>query len=172
MAFDPQRLNVMCRAVLDAVVARHGGTDGAMLPPRRYVSAGPPAWDCELVAAWCETTAGQEGDPASDVLQGLGSAAGLGMRTATVVVTVARCTPAMPDVVGTQIVVPTVEDEEAASVRLYEDSTRVLNALVAAHAAGELAGCNSLAFAGWNVLGPEGGYVGGELRLRIGMTRL
>lgn len=172
MALDPQRLNTICRAVLDAVVARHGGTDGAALPPRRYVSAGPPAWDCELVAAWCENTAGQEGDTASDVIQGLGSAAGFGMRTATVVVTIARCTPAMPDVIGTHIVVPTVEDEEAASVRLYEDSTRVLNALLAANAAGDLTGCNAMAFAGWNVLGPEGGYVGGELRMRIGLTSL
>jgi hypothetical protein len=166
MAPPASRIYDVCADVLGAVIDRHG----APLPDRAYVSAGPPAWDCELLATWCETTAGQAGNAAADVVEPLRSHAGHTMRTGVFVVTLVRCTPALPDVEGDQVVLPSTDEEQAAARELYEDAQRVLNALVAAEKAGELPTCNGMAFAGWNTLGPEGGLVAGELRVRIGLA--
>jgi hypothetical protein len=81
-----------------------------------------------------------------------------------------RCTPAMPDTEGDQIVLPSTDEEQAAARTLYEDGQRVLNALIAAERAGELPGCHSLVFQSWGTLGPEGGLVAGELRVRVGLA--
>jgi hypothetical protein len=96
--------------------------------------------------------------------------AGFAMRVGTFVITLVRCTPAVPDSKGPKVSLPTVAQEEDAAEQLYGDSQRILNALVTAHRAGELTGCHSLMFLEWAPIGPEGGYVAGELRVRIGLV--
>jgi len=166
MAPPVTRIYDTCQQLLDAVVAGHTGT----LPERRYVSAGAPAWDCELVAVWCERTFGVAGDPAVEVIDPLASSAGHTMRAGTFVVTIARCTAAVVDANGDQITLPSVDEEEAAAAELYQDAQAVINALVAAERAGDLPGCHGVAFESWGPLGPEGGFVAGELRVRVGLS--
>lgn len=166
MAPPVSRIFDVCGDLLGAVVARHGGT----LPDRQYVSAGTPAWDCELLATWCETTSGIDGDPGGEAAQSLRRHAAHAMRAGTFVVTLVRCTPAVPDVVGDEMVLTDVADEESAAQTLYEDAQAILNALVAEEKEGGLTSCNGLVFQGWSYLGPEGGLVAGELRVRIGLA--
>jgi hypothetical protein len=167
VAPPPDRIYTVAAELLTAVVAHHGGS----LPERRFVSAGPAQWDCEHVSVWCELTSGQSGDVSLESAQSLRSAAGFSMRAGNFVVGVARETPAVPKAQGHTIVLPSVASQDAAARTLYEDAQRVTNALVAAAKADELPGCNSLALLGWTVVGPEGGYVGGELRIRVGLVR-
>ncbi len=166
MAPPASRIYDVCGDLLGAVIAHHGGS----LPARAYISGGPPAWDCELLATWCENTVGIDGNVAQEQQQPLARHAGHTMRAGVFVVTLVRCTPALPDTEGDQIVLPSVAEEQAAARTLYEDGQRTLNALVAAERAGELPGCNSLVFQQWSTLGPEGGLVAGELRVRVGLA--
>lgn len=168
MAAPATRIYDLCDGLLAAVVTRHGSP----LPARQYVSAGAPAWDCELLATWCERTAGlASADPNQE-----GAVAHTGepthaMRYGVFVLTLMRCTPAVPDTVGTEAVLPSVDEERAAAAQLYEDAQRMLNAVRAAEKAGELTECHSLAFMEWRTIGPDGGLVAGELRLRIGLAQ-
>ena len=166
MAPEPSRLYDMAAAALLAVQTYHGGT----LPDRQFVSAGPPVWDCALLAVHVERTEGYEGDVNVVTAQPLSAGAGFAMRAATLAVTLVRCTPAVPESKGSKVSLPSVADEEDAALTLYSDSQRELNALVQAHKAGELGGCRSLAFMDWSVLGPEGGMVAGLLRVRAGLV--
>ncbi len=160
MATDPERIYTACTALLDAVVNHHGGD----LPSRQLVSAGMPAWDCELVAVWCER------NPAQESTQRHQAAPGWAMRAGTFVATIVRCTPAVPEAHGPTVKLTTVEQEQAAAQALYGDAQRMQEALVAAVKAGELSGCHSLVFLDWRTVGPQGGMVAGELRVRIGLV--
>jgi phage tail protein X len=129
-----------------------------------------PPMDCELVATWCERTYAHTGSVVEEVIEPLGSAASHVLRAGMFVVTMYRCTPAVPDSHGDSIALPSTLEEEAAARELYGDAQRVTNALRAAERAGELPACNGLAFDSWTGLGPEGGMVGGELRVRVGLA--
>src|SRR5688572_8547210 len=69
VAPEPSRLYDMAAAALTAVHTYHDGT----LPERQFVSAGPPAWDCELLAVHVERTEGYEGDVATVTAQPMSS---------------------------------------------------------------------------------------------------
>lgn len=166
MAPEPERVYNVCDALLTAVIDHHGGT----LPDRQYVSAGAPAFDCELLATWCERTEGYEGNPGTVTQQQMSSGAGFAMRVGTFVVTLVRCTPAVPKSQGGKLALTTVAQEQSAAATLYGDAQRVLNALVTAYRAGELTGCHSMAFTEWTTIGPEGTFVAGELRVRVGLV--
>lgn len=155
-----ERMDRACHEVLSAVVAHHGGA----LPERRYVSAGPPVWDCSLVAVWAERTTGYSGDPGAPTAEPRTPGAGYAMRVAQLAVTIVRdaaCSDNPP---------PSVIQEQAAALAMHEDEPRLINALVAAVKADEMGGCRSLAFLDWNVEEPSGGLVGGVLRLQVGLT--
>lgn len=166
MAPPPSRIKDVCDDLLAAVILYHGG----MLPDRQYVSAGAPAWDCELVAVWCERTGPYDGEVNAEIASSFLPSAAHSLRYGTFVVTIVRCTPAIPDSSGGKIVLPTVVQEEAASTLLYEDAQRTVNALLEAEKAGALPGCHGISFIDWRVLGPSGGMVAGELRARIGLA--
>jgi hypothetical protein len=164
MAAPVDRIFAACQALLDGVVANHG----ADLPDRQYVAAGPPAWDCELLAAWCEGTAGTGADPGNEA-----NAAGAAwaMRVGTFVLTLVRCMPpAELSETGDVLTLPTTDEETAAAQVLYEDAQRLLNAVVATYRAGDLPGCHGVSFLAWTVLGPAGNLVAGELRVAIKLT--
>lgn len=167
MAPPPGRIWDVLGDVLGAVVARHGGD----LPDRTYRSAGPPPYDCELLAVWCETTAGTDADPAVDANQSLRTHAAHVMRAATIVITLVRCVPAadLNEATG-DVILPTVDEEETAAEVLYTDAQRVLNALIAEEKAGGLTSCNGLVFQSWTAVPADGGLVGGETRVRIGLA--
>lgn len=168
MAPTPTRVMDVCTDLLGAVIANHGGE----VPGRTYVAAGAPAWDCELLATWCERTYCYDGDVAVEVREPKAAAASHAMRAGTFVVTLLRCTPAVPTMEGVEtIVLPTVEQEEAAATLLYEDNQRIVNALREAERDGALGSCGALAFLDWRSLGPFGGLVAGEQRVAVGLSQ-
>lgn len=166
MAPPPGRVYDVCTDLLGGVIANHGGS----LPGRTYVSAGAPAWDCELLAVWCERTYQCDGDITQEARAPQRAGAAHTMRAGTFVVTLLRCTPAVIDVEGADVVLPTVEAEQEASELLYEDNQRIMNALMAAEKDGSLPGCHGVAFIDWRSLGPFGGLVAGEQRVAVGLS--
>lgn len=152
-----------CTALLAAVETHHGGT----LPARRYVSAGPAAWDCELVAVWCERTYSHDGEVGQELVQSIPGARRT-MRGGLFAVEVVRCAPTPKDSGDP----PSVAAEEAAAELVYEDGQRTLNALVAAERDGDLPGCHGVAFADWTVQGPEGALVASLLRVRVNLAAI
>lgn len=178
------RLYGMCARVLDVVCTWYDDRDlplpgrvdpdpSIATPGRRFVCAGRPAWDCELVAVWVERVGPFGGDVARDAPDAIVAMPSSTARTATLWVTVARCAPTVDvnDVAGT-VVWPTVDEEQESALALYQDQTRVLEAIRAGAQAGRLPDLNDWLVDEWRVIGPEGGIVAGEHRLRIDLTAL
>ena len=159
MAPAPTRIYDICVDVLSTVVVNHGGT----LPERQYVSAGPPAWDCELLAVHCISSAATT--DASPIAR---SAPHL-MRSAQVVVTIVRCVPTV-DSNGMAVSVPSVVDEQAAAAVLYGDAQRVVNAVAIGEAAGTIGSCWGVRFLDFAALGPEGGFAAAAVSFEIALA--
>ena len=166
MAPPASRIKDVCDDLLAAVIMYHGG----VLPDRQFVSAGAPAWDCELVAVWCERTGPYDGEVNVEQPSSFSPSAAHSLRYGTFVVSIARCTPAVPDSKAGKIILPTVGDEESAATELYEDAQRIANGLLEAEQAGALPGCHGIAGVDWRVVGPSGGFVAGEFRVRVGLA--
>jgi hypothetical protein len=166
MAAPVTRIQDVAEELLAAIVTYHGG----IVPDRQIVPAGPPAWDCEMVAVWCESTSSVDGGPELDAFESRRRMTGHQMRAGTFVISIVRCTPAVPNVVGSTVLVPTVDDENAAGRELHEDAQRVINALAEARDADELGTCNSIVFDTWTQLGPDGSYFASEQRVRVGLS--
>lgn len=160
---NPERVFDAAQQLLAAVVTRHGGT----LPARQYVSAGPPAWDCELVSVHATGGGSYDGNLSAVAVEQNQRGAGFAMEQAQFGITIVRCAAVAQ---GTKPPYPTVAQEEDAAAALYADVQRVKNALVAAAKAGELPGCASLVFEGWSVIGPEGKFVSSERLVRVGLV--
>jgi hypothetical protein len=88
------------------------------------------------------------------------------MRAGLFVVSITRCA-AIP---GDDMEFPTEAAEEVASTALYRDAVAVMNSLRTAEKAGELGACNGVAFSTWTSVGPEGGFVGSESRVLVGLA--
>jgi len=170
MPLDPDRPFDLATAILDAVIGAFED-DGVSLPDLRFVSAGPPVDDCELVAVHLQSMTPSEVNATTDFLEPNPRGVGFAVRTGEYVVTIIRCTPERVVRRGGRWVAPSAEAREDTSEVLYADSIRVVNAVSAAQRAGELAGCNELAFGNWVVVGPSGGHVGGATTLRVALTR-
>lgn len=166
MAPEVSRLYDLARTVLDSVIDRWDG-DAEPLPEKQYVSNGLVIWDsCEQLAVEVERTYGIDGNVANEVIDGSGVPA-MAMRAVTCVVWVIRCVTDM-DAEGETIIIPTAEEIEADAMRLLADPTAVVNALVAAQKNAELP-CQSVAFEAAESQGPEGGYAGWAVRVRLAL---
>lgn len=179
MAPPRDRLYAMAREVLDVVVAGYlnaaiaAGADwppAQDLPARQFVSIGPPAWDCALIAVWVETTNGSEGDVRVDAPDPHKAGVGHGLRTAALRIQIVRCVPVMEEVAW-GAAPPDAADEEAAAEVLLTDAQLVTNILLAASKAGELGTCNDVVFTEWLSVGPEGGMAASTHALRAAVAR-
>jgi hypothetical protein len=153
------RLYGIARAMLDCVA-------GALTAPpeRRYVSDGPlVAWDCEQLVAAVERTISTSGNAAVEVQD---PSLAFVMRSATVGLWLVRCCPTMDDD-GTA---PTAEAVDASAQVVLRDPTVMVRALWSAQQAGTIGGCRSMAFLGWQAVGPSGGLTGGVLRMAVDLT--
>jgi hypothetical protein len=166
MAPSPDRIYLLARSVLDAIVAGYADA-GIPLPAHQLVTPGLPAWDCEGVYVQVERTYGHDGDVATEVIQARTAHAAHTMRAIAVAVTVLRCVPDIEDLGNGNIVLPDPVEEEAAAELILTDAQRLLNILVAAQRQGDIGGCNGLAFDQWQSVGPESGLGGGILHLRL-----
>lgn len=164
---DPGRLMERCSDVLTAI-EDHYASASVELPERRFVSAGNPAYDCELVAVWCERYEPHEGDVSFAVGVPTTARPGFGLLVGSFVATIVRKTCA---VLQEGALPPTAEQEEAAAALLYGDALLMHGALATAIAMG-MAGCNSLVFTAWSLNQAEvqAGWIGGELRFRMAMN--
>lgn len=154
-------------ACLDAVVA-HYAEKAVELPERRYVANGLPAFDCEQVTVFCESTSGISGSPAIEVATEQFRDAGHAMRLGVFAVSIIRCVPTLDDEGDP----PTVADENESSALIYGDAVLVLNALIAAEEAGQLPEHGSIVFRGWTNENAQGGLGGGTLRAAISLAGL
>jgi hypothetical protein len=83
-------------------------------------------------------------------------------------VSLIRCVPVV-DNSGDVIILPAVEDLEAAALIAAVDERTIMNALIEAQQGGDLADCHGIAFGGWNAEGPSGGLGGGRLAVRLAL---
>jgi hypothetical protein len=158
----------LARASLDAIVA-HWPDDAELLPDAQFVTGGLLAHDgCELLATGVERSYSMEADPTFEQRFTLGP--GFTNRTLVVMCTLLRCVPVVDtDEAGNVVTIPSPAEIEASAVITLGDGQAMFNALVAAHSAGELGGCQSMAFDSWTREGPDGGVGGGTLRVLLGV---
>ncbi len=139
--------------------------NGEEWPDRYYVSPGIPAWDCEQAVAYVERTfsglTDQETFAPIDCLV---------VRSATIVVEIARCVPGIQNDGLDNTVLPTVDQEDTAAQLVLADPVLLVNAAVDGYRAGLLSGCRGLAVVEWESIGPEGGVAGGRQRFRWLLT--
>lgn len=166
------RLVDLAQAVLDAVVARWDAWDGdpdlphlKPLPARQLVTVGTPAADCEQVVVGVERVFGAGGgNPAQERIIPLTEGAPY-LQTAVFAIEILRCVT-VPDAQKRPPKPDTMSGE--AFVQLT-DQEAVLECLMAAQAAGDLAGCGGLALEGWRAVTASGGLSGGVTRVRLNL---
>lgn len=166
------RLYDVAEACKTAVVAYYTA-QAETLPDRRYVANGLPAFDLtdegdcdEQFTVFVENTYGISGPPLLEDPNAQLGDAGHAMRAATVALTIVRCVPTIDDSGS----IPTVAEEEASAEQIYADAVLMLNALIVAERAGDLAGCGSVTFLRWTNENAQGGVGGGTLRVAISLS--
>lgn len=163
MAIPVDRSFNAAQALLDAVVA-HYATVAVDLPERQYVTDGTPAWDCEQLTVQMERTF--NGLPDQPTVAPLDC---LLVRTAIFVIELVRCIPVVEDELG-NAVVPAADEISASARRILGDQALIVNAVVGAQRAGELAGCRGLTIVDWENAEPQGGLGGGRQRIYWQLT--
>jgi hypothetical protein len=158
----------LARACLDAIVV-YWPVDAEPLPDAQFVTGGLLAFDgCELLATGVERSYSVEADPTFEVLSVLGP--GFTNRAVVVMCTLLRCVPVVDtDDSGNVVIIPSPAEIEASAIITLGDGQAMFNALVAAARAGDIGGCQTMAFDSWQREGPEGGNGGGTLRVRLGV---
>jgi len=168
------RLFAWCQAVMDALEAWEiANTEGWLLPTRRVISHGAPAWDCELVAVWAEGTIGYEGDVSLPTSGPLSPSAPRSMRVATLGVTIVRCdlSAAELDLRGGEAELPSAASVTNTAQLTYQDQAHVMNALLAKdQSAGRPFGIHQWSPNGWAPEGPDGGLAGSTLRINVALV--
>ncbi len=165
---DVDRIYAMADAALAAVVDGWPA-EAQLLPEKQYVSAGLVIWDaCEQLAVEVEGTAGAEADLATQTLIQNPAQAGWAMRYVRLAIWIIRCVHDI-SVAGDTLAVPNAVDIDADAQIILADAQATLNTLIAAVRAGTLGSCSGLLFDAWDAQGPEGGYGGGVLRVRLAL---
>ena len=160
----PERLYGIARQLLDVAVAGLDDHTQGGAPARQYVSDGPLiAWDCEQVVVTVESTLGHEGDVTTEVASPVNC---LMMRAAQLGIWVVRCAPTVTE----DGLPPLAQDVDDNAAVVLTDVMVLADVVADAYRRGELLGCHGLAFQQWQGIGPEGGLVGGVLRVRVDLT--
>jgi len=166
------RLMAWCEGFLDALQDwEMANSEGWLLPDRRVISHGAPAWDCELVAVWCEGTGGYEGDVTLPTPGPLTRQGAHSMRAAQIGITIVRCdlSAAELDLRGGEVDLPSALSVTETARVTYADQAHVMNALLTADASGKF-GIHQWAPISWTPEGPDGGLAGSTLRLSAGLV--
>lgn len=159
------RLYTLARTTLDAIVA--GWTVdpdvASPLPDRRYVAFGSVAWDCEQFTVSGVRAYSIEADVAAEqVLSG----PMFYNRAVELDLSIIRCVPDI-DSSGDTVIIPTADEIELSAAIAFADQEQLTDVLIAAQEAHGLAVFSGLAFGNWTAEGPEGGFGGGNLRVRL-----
>lgn len=159
-------VHALALATLDSVAAYYV-EEGFALPERQVVSAGPPAWDCELAAVWVERTGPHGGDISREQATPLVASVGSMLRSVTLVVTICRCIPDVVELDSGSIRWPSPEDVTEGGRLMHYDEPLVAEAIRAGATAGRLPDLNDWSLLDWKIVGPMGGYAASEMRLKV-----
>lgn len=164
----------LAHAVLNGVVAHWPALPAVELPylldlpARQYVTVGEvPVADCEQLVVAIPRTFGTQGSPAREEIVPI-TAGVPWLRTAVFTIQILRCIGVVDAPAG-QPDIPTPTQMDAEGSGILTDADTVLASLIAAHKAGELAGCGGIALEGWRAIGEQGGFAGGNTRLRLNL---
>lgn len=155
----------LARSTLDAVVAGWP-TDpdvAVPLPERRYVGFGLMAWDCEQFTVSGTRAYSIDGDVAAEQII---STPVFYNRAYEMQLSIIRCVPDI-DTSGDVIIEPTPTDIEVSAQAAFADQQTLTDVLIAAQEARQLAAFSGLAFGNWTAEGPQGGFGGGTLGVRL-----
>jgi hypothetical protein len=146
--------------------------EGWLLPARRLIAHGAPAWDCELVAVWCENTTGYEGDVTLPTPGPLSPQGARSMRVATIGISIVRCdlSAAELDLRGGEAELPSASSVTETARSLYADQAHMMNAVLNAEKAHNLFTNHQWAPLTWTPEGPDGGLAGSTLRLAVALV--
>lgn len=159
------RVYDMVRALLDAAVT-YWPMDAEPLPDRQYVAPGQIIWDgCDQLVATVERQANVEADVGIEQYSVQGP--GLTNRFAVVAVALIRCVHDLADDGVAEAGPPTPAEMESDAVIQLTDSESLYQSILAGHRAGEITSCRGLAYEAWTSEGPQGGFAGGTLRVRV-----
>lgn len=151
MADDAVTFERLCQVL--GVVEDYYDANGLVLPERRYVAAGLPAFDCEQVTVRAVRRYPHEGNViVEQLVDWPGVEEGVPIE-----VEIVRCAPAMSE----SGEAPSCEEINTASCVLYGDGDYVLAAVRGAVASGALAGCGGVVWVGWRNGGESGGLMVG-----------
>lgn len=141
---------------------------GVDLPPRRFVSNGETAHDMEQLTVSFLRSYGVPplGTPASESIE---ITQCLMWRAAQFEVRLLRCAPVGVARADGTFNPPSVASMEANAEEVMADERLITSCVLDAYRADAFGIGPNLALEDWAWLGPEGGLVGGRLRLRIGL---
>lgn len=154
----------VARSTLDTVVD-HFTAEAVAVPERRFVCDGLPAWDCEQLCTWVDRVYVGTVD-----VEQVRSVDCYHERVAVVGVLLVRCTPNVVKETGQRVSLPSAQTIDDHARVVLADATLVENALLGEAGEFGLGGHRGMAFESWQRQGPEGGFSGGLLRVRISMT--
>lgn len=147
--------------MLHAAVADAFAASGVGLPGRSYVTLGVPPGDCEQHVTAVERLFPHRGDVASETIAADCPTSPGAVLTSEVL----RCFPTVKTT-GTQASTPTDAQIEQASADLLVDAVLLWNAAIGYQ---HDVGCKSVAIEAWEPIGPQGGYAGGRIRIRVSL---
>lgn len=164
MSRPESRVHALALATRDEVV-RYYAEQVLDLPERRQVTAGAPAWDCEMLAVWSRGTGPHSGDVSRTDATPLPSIQ-LGTRWLDLSITITRCSTTIEEV-NRVVLWPTTEEEEAVAEAVHRDEVAVVNAIKAGADAGRLPNLADWTMGAWKIIGPNGGFVASEHEFRL-----
>lgn len=138
---------------------------GQPVPKFRYVSAGVPVFDDEMLAVSMPSIIPTEGGPADQTTRPIRS---LHQRTAEIAVWLVVPSPMWETAVG-QVILPTVDELTAVSERIYASQIGSITGMLDALAAGRF-GVGTVVLADSTVVGPNGGFLAVVTRWFIDMS--
>ena len=146
-------------------------SEGWVLPERRLISHAAPAWDCEMVAVWCQSATGYEGDVTLPTPGPLNPQGARSMRVATLGISIVRCAPDASEIelelTGASL--PSAAAVQEVAELCYPDQAHTMNALLEATKAGKF-GQHQWAPLSWTPEGPDGGFAGSTLLINAGLV--
>lgn len=172
MTQPTNRLVVLADALLEAVV--DGFTaEGRPLPDKRLVAPGTAAglpFDCELLAVNLERTFGHDGNVAGEAVNPLLAQAGFAIRGVSANITLVRCCATVTGAGLGRTKLPSTAAEEADAHSILIDAMVMTNAVLdAARNSALRTSCNGVALENWRAVGPDGGFGGGILSVRLSL---
>lgn len=177
----PDLVDGLCHLILDEIITFANevgwplpGDDAPVDERRRYVSPGPPPWDCEQVTVHADAQAGHLGAVDLPGSSPMIDAAGWALRTVVIEVQIVRCLTAWADDTGSRLALdrlPPVSVDEA-DARLHNgDPQVVLGALIRATSEDRISPDGDWMFLGAQSL-PDGDMVGQIIRFVFGAETL